>query len=71
MRAALTERGVETLIHYPIPLPKQEALAVTQRADCPIATRVSNEVFSLPLHPQMTFDDVDAVAAAVIAVITT
>ncbi len=68
VRTALTAHGIETLIHYPIPLPKQEALAVTQPADCPIATRVSNEVFSLPLHPQMTLDDVDVVAAAVVAV---
>ena len=65
MRADLDARGVETLIHYPIPLPKQPAFAGLKPADCPNGTRVANEVFSLPLHPQMTEADVDAVAATV------
>ena len=67
LRVALEARGIETLIHYPIPLPKQEALATMHPADCPIATRVAGEVFSLPLHPQLTFAEVDMVSAAVIA----
>lgn len=71
VRAILMERGVETLIHYPIPLSKQEALAATHPADCPIATRVANEVFSLPLHPQLTIAEVDIVAAAVTAAVST
>lgn len=65
VRASLTASGIETLIHYPIPLPKQEALAGTNPADCPIATRVAGEVLSLPLHPRMTISDVDIVSAAV------
>ena len=65
LRAGLTARGVETLIHYPIPLPRQEALASAQPADCPIATRVAGEVLSLPLHPRMTLSDIDIVSAAV------
>lgn len=67
VRAALAERGIETLIHYPIPLPQQEALAGTSPADCPIATRAANEVFSLPLHPQLTLAEVDIVSTAVVA----
>ncbi|TAK19206.1 MAG: DegT/DnrJ/EryC1/StrS family aminotransferase [Acidobacteria bacterium] len=70
-RAALAERGVETLIHYPIPLPAQPAFAGLHPAACPNGTRVANEVFSLPLHPQLTDADVDAVAAAVAAVTAT
>jgi dTDP-4-amino-4,6-dideoxygalactose transaminase len=68
VRTELESRGIETLIHYPIPLPRQEALASAHPADCPIATRVANEVFSLPLHPQLTVDEVDRVAAAVRAI---
>lgn len=67
LRAALTARGIETLIHYPIALPDQPALAETHPAACPNGQRVASQVFSLPLHPQLTFDEVDRVASAVTA----
>ncbi len=67
LRTALAAAGIETLIHYPIPLPQQEMLAGDRAADCPVATRVANEVMSLPLHPQLTFADIDTVSAAVVA----
>lgn len=67
LRTALESRGIETLIHYPISLPKQEALAGVHPADCPVAARVADQVLSLPLHPQLTVSEVDAVAAAVTA----
>ena len=40
MQAHLTARGVETLIHYPVPIPQQPALATERPADCPVADRV-------------------------------
>ena len=67
LRAELTARGIETLIHYPIALPQQPALASTHPANCPVASRVASQVFSLPLHPQLTLAEVDRVAAAVTA----
>lgn len=65
LRARLAADGVETLIHYPVPIPRQPAFAPLSPADCPIATRVCDAIVSLPLHPRMTTDDVAAVAAAV------
>jgi dTDP-4-amino-4,6-dideoxygalactose transaminase len=65
LQAYLATKGVETLIHYPIPIPRQPALAGTDPAECPLASRVCDEILSLPLHPGMTDDDVDHVAAAV------
>lgn len=64
IRLALTEQGVETLIHYPIALPNQPALAITNPADCPNANRVAAEVFSLPLHPHLPPASVDRVCEA-------
>jgi dTDP-3-amino-3,4,6-trideoxy-alpha-D-glucose transaminase len=64
LRADLTSQGIETLIHYPVPLPQQEALASIAPADCPIANQVANEVFSLPLHPQLSLGDLETVATA-------
>jgi dTDP-4-amino-4,6-dideoxygalactose transaminase len=65
LQASLATKGVETLIHYPIPIPRQPALAGTDPAECPLASQVCDEILSLPLHPGMTDDDVDRVAAAV------
>jgi len=65
LQAHLAARGIETLIHYPLPIPKQQALAALDPADCPVASRVCDEILSLPLHPGLTADQVDEVAAAV------
>ena len=65
LQAHLAARGIETLIHYPVPIPQQPALAAAQPADCPVASRACHEILSLPLHPAMHGDDVDAIAEAV------
>jgi len=57
--------GIATLIHYPIPLPRQLAFADLPPADCPIADHVSAEVCSLPLHPQLSDADLLTVSIAV------
>jgi dTDP-3-amino-3,4,6-trideoxy-alpha-D-glucose transaminase len=64
LRTYLAERGIETLIHYPVPIPRQPALAAADPADCPLASRICNEVLSLPLSPGIRDADVDVVAAA-------
>jgi dTDP-4-amino-4,6-dideoxygalactose transaminase len=60
----LRARGVETLIHYPVPIPRQPALASMSPAGCAVADRVCGEVLSLPLHPGMTERAVEEVAVA-------
>jgi dTDP-4-amino-4,6-dideoxygalactose transaminase len=65
LQTHLGSRGVETLIHYPVPIPRQQALAALDPADCPIAARVCDEILSLPLHPALTDAEVDEIAAAV------
>ena len=65
LQASLASSGIETLIHYPVPIPRQPALAGAQPADCPIALRACGEVLSLPLYPGLSDGDVDRVAASV------
>ncbi len=60
----LRARGVETLIHYPVPIPRQPALAQAQPAECPVADRICDQVLSLPLHPGLTLQTIAEVAAA-------
>ena len=63
-QAHLDARGVDTLIHYPVPIPLQPALAGVAPADCPIAARACDEIVSLPLHPGLADAEVRAVADA-------
>ena len=67
--AALAERGVGTLIHYPIPLHLQPAFAGLGRAGAfPVAEKAAGEILSLPLYPEMSDAQADAVIEAVRAV---
>jgi dTDP-3-amino-3,4,6-trideoxy-alpha-D-glucose transaminase len=64
LQRSLAARGIETLIHYPVPIPHQPAFGAFGPSDCPIASRVCNEILSLPLHPRLDADDIDWIAAA-------
>jgi dTDP-4-amino-4,6-dideoxygalactose transaminase len=65
LQAHLDARGIGTLVHYPIPIPRQPALAGVAAGPCPVADRVTAEICSLPLHPQLADADVDHIASAV------
>lgn len=67
-QAALAERGVQTLIHYPIPPHLQQAYAGLglPHGSLPVAERLANRVLSLPIGPHMSEDQVEAVIAAVV-----
>lgn len=67
LRAHLDRHGVATLVHYPVPVPRQPAFASYAPAACPVADRVCAEVCSLPLHPQLADADADLVAGAVLS----
>jgi dTDP-4-amino-4,6-dideoxygalactose transaminase len=61
----LASRGIGTLVHYPIALHRQEAFRDLASSAFPVAERVADEVVSLPLHPNLSEADVDAVAEAI------
>jgi dTDP-4-amino-4,6-dideoxygalactose transaminase len=65
LQAHLASQGFDTLIHYPVPIPRLPALAAVDPADCPVAKQLCDEVLSLPLYPSLTDDDVAAAAEAV------
>lgn len=67
VQAQLHKAGIETLIHYPIPIPQQPALAAEAPGAYPVAARVCNEVFSLPLYPALQDSAVGMVAEALVA----
>ncbi len=67
LAAALRERGVGTLIHYPVPLHLQKCFAALggKPGDLPVAERAAQEILSLPLYPEMTDAQVEIVVGAV------
>ncbi|MGH9198530.1 MAG: DegT/DnrJ/EryC1/StrS family aminotransferase, partial [Acidimicrobiia bacterium] len=61
----LATAGIETLIHYPIAIPRQPALASQNPAECPVANEACEQVVSLPLHHRLSDADAECVIAAV------
>jgi dTDP-4-amino-4,6-dideoxygalactose transaminase len=67
LAAGLHERGVGTLVHYPIPLHLQPAFASLggKKGDFPVAERAAGEILSIPLFPEMTDAQAEAVIRAI------
>ena len=61
LQAYLTENGVQTLIHYPIPPHKQQAYKEWNDLSFPISEQIHNEVLSLPVSPVMGEDEISKV----------
>src|SRR5579859_898828 len=67
LQARLTEAGIGTGIHYPIPLHQQKAYQHLgyKNGDFPITERIAREIVSLPMFPQLSHPQQDEVVAAV------
>jgi dTDP-4-amino-4,6-dideoxygalactose transaminase len=67
LQQSMLKSGVQTSIHYPIPVHLQPAYADLgyRRGDFPESEKAANEVLSLPLFPEMTEGQVETVVEAV------
>ena len=65
LQSFLTERGIQTLIHYPIPPHKQECYKEWNTLQLPITERISQEELSLPISQAMTLEEAAEVVKAV------
>jgi dTDP-4-amino-4,6-dideoxygalactose transaminase len=67
LRAHLTDRGIGTQIHYPVPIHMQEAAQFLgyRKGDLPVTEKVAGEVLSLPMYPELTDAQIDRVASGV------
>ncbi|HKI03699.1 MAG TPA: DegT/DnrJ/EryC1/StrS family aminotransferase [Thermoanaerobaculia bacterium] len=68
LMAHLKDRGIASAVHYPSPLHHQPALAGLVDAsdgELPVATAAAREVLCLPVFPELTNEEVEAVSAAV------
>lgn len=53
---ALTEAGIPSAVHYPIPLNMQPAVA-DEAVSLPVGDELSEQVISLPMHPYLTVEE--------------
>jgi dTDP-4-amino-4,6-dideoxygalactose transaminase len=69
LAAYLGERGIQTLIHYPIPPHLQGAYEDLggKAGNFPIAERLAKDVLSLPVGPHLAIEDAERVVEAVLA----
>jgi dTDP-4-amino-4,6-dideoxygalactose transaminase len=67
IQAFLKEKGISSVIYYPFPLHLQEALKDLgyKEGDLPVTEKVSKEVLSLPMYPELEKEDIRAAAEAV------
>jgi dTDP-4-amino-4,6-dideoxygalactose transaminase len=63
---ALRAENIDCAVHYPIPLNKQPAITdLLEPEECPISEDVAKRIFSLPMHPELTDEDLENVLAGV------
>ena len=66
--AHLKERGIGAAVHYPSPLhhqPAMKGLVEVRDGDLPVSTAAALEVICLPVFPELTNEEVEAVSGAV------
>ena len=65
----LTERGIGTLIYYPVPIHRQAYLQAylpgAADLDLPVTDPLSDDVHAIPVHPKLSGDDLAAIVAAI------
>ncbi|MGH6934335.1 MAG: DegT/DnrJ/EryC1/StrS family aminotransferase, partial [Dongiaceae bacterium] len=67
LQQALQAQGIQTGIHYPIPVHLQPAYVDLgyHKGEFPHAEKAASEVLSLPMYPELTAEQHDRVVSAV------
>ena len=67
LREQLSAAGMDTGLHYPVPLHLQKPYAALgcARGDFPVAEKLADRCLSLPMYAELRPEQIDAVAAAV------
>lgn len=67
LMARLGEEGIPSVIYYRIPLHLQKAFAFLdyREGDFPVAEEMSRRVFSLPMHPYLSGEEIDRICSVI------
>ena len=67
VRAALSQAGIPTVVHYPVPVHRQPAYAhLAAGASCPVTDAMAASVLSLPIGPYLAASDARRVALSLL-----
>jgi len=71
LQKSLTEAGVGTGIHYPIPLHIQDAYRSLgyKNGDFPVAEQTAKHILSLPMYPQLNSEQLRHVADSLVSIL--
>lgn len=68
LQKRLAAAGVPTAVHYPVPLNEQPAYKHLCCPDCtPVAQKMSSKVMSLPMHADLSLDEISIIVEKLIA----
>ena len=68
LQKRLSEAGIPTAVHYPVPLNEQLVYQYLCCPDCtPIAQQIAKQVMSLPMSPDLSAEDQDKIMGALLA----
>lgn len=66
LQGFLKEKGIPTMIYYPIPMHRQRAFeGLKLYQECPVTERLCQTVLSLPMHPYLEREEQERIAEAV------
>lgn len=67
LQTNLAEQGIETCIHYPIPIHLQEAAKDLgyKEGDLPVTERQSKAILSLPVYPELARENIQYIAKCI------
>jgi dTDP-4-amino-4,6-dideoxygalactose transaminase len=70
VRAALHDRGIETAIHYPVPVHLQKAYAHLgyKPGDLPVTERLCQHCLSLPIYPELSKEKIFTVTSILLKI---
>jgi len=61
IKEKLSWKGIESAIHYPVPIHKQLSYQPYRNTRLPVSERTCNEILSLPVNPFLTDNETDIV----------
>lgn len=66
LQKELKEKGIPSMVYYPIPLHLQNAYAYLgyKEGDLPISEKLTKRVLSLPIHPEITKEQIEFIVKA-------
>lgn len=57
----LAKHNIQSAVHYPMPIHSQPLYTSSFQWNCPVANQASNDVLSIPVHPDVSIDNCQSI----------